>query len=37
MDFMGPTCQSRRRHSYDSSYFNDTPNGRSCRNISRKK
>ncbi|XP_043084594.1 myoblast determination protein 1 homolog [Puntigrus tetrazona] len=26
MDFMGPTCQSRRRNSYDSSYFNDSPN-----------
>ncbi|KAI7789209.1 myoblast determination protein 1 homolog [Triplophysa rosa] len=26
MDFMGPTCPSRRRNSYDSSYFNETQN-----------
>ncbi|KAG1938302.1 myoblast determination protein 1 homolog [Pimephales promelas] len=34
MDFMGPTCQSRRRHSYDSSYFNDTPNADARNNKS---
>ncbi|KAJ8340074.1 hypothetical protein SKAU_G00347070 [Synaphobranchus kaupii] len=26
MDFNGPTCRSRRRDSYDSTYFNETPN-----------
>ncbi|XP_037306269.2 myoblast determination protein 1 homolog [Pungitius pungitius] len=26
-DFNGPTCQSNRRGSYDSSYFSETPNG----------
>ncbi|XP_037622343.1 myoblast determination protein 1 homolog [Sebastes umbrosus] len=26
-DFNGPTCQSNRRRSYDSSYFSETPNG----------
>uniref|UniRef100_A0A8C6SIN9 Myogenic factor n=1 Tax=Neogobius melanostomus TaxID=47308 RepID=A0A8C6SIN9_9GOBI len=26
-DFSGPTCQSTRRGSYDSSYFSETPNG----------
>ncbi|XP_051740096.1 myoblast determination protein 1 homolog [Ctenopharyngodon idella] len=34
MDFMGPTCQSRRRNSYDSSYFNDTPNADARNNKS---
>ncbi|KAI4894581.1 hypothetical protein NFI96_018807 [Prochilodus magdalenae] len=27
MDFNGPTCPSRRRNSYDSSYFNESQNG----------
>ncbi|KAJ8249107.1 hypothetical protein GJAV_G00231240 [Gymnothorax javanicus] len=26
MDFNGPTCTSRRRNSYDSAYFTETPN-----------
>lgn len=26
MDFNGPTCTSRRRNSYDSTYVNETPN-----------
>ncbi|XP_015193830.1 myoblast determination protein 1 homolog [Lepisosteus oculatus] len=26
MDFGGPTCTSRRRNSYDSAYFSETPN-----------
>ncbi|XP_032367700.1 myoblast determination protein 1 homolog [Etheostoma spectabile] len=26
-DFSGPTCHSKRRGSYDSSYFSETPNG----------
>ncbi|XP_023697965.1 myoblast determination protein 1 homolog [Paramormyrops kingsleyae] len=26
MDFNGPTCTSRRRNSYDSTYFTETPN-----------
>ncbi|XP_030645967.1 myoblast determination protein 1 homolog [Chanos chanos] len=34
MDFNGPTCTSRRRHSYDSSYFTETPNAESRANKS---